>query len=66
VRVISDGVESGDFTVVDAKLCALSIITLCSSVSTWYQPGGEYSAQFVAEGVADMALQMAGCGPQTA
>ena len=59
-EVIVAGSEQGDFDVQDPKLVALSILTLCSSVSTWYRPGGEYTAEYVAEGVADLALRMAG------
>jgi AcrR family transcriptional regulator len=60
IAVIAEGAASGAFAVRDPKLCALSVLTLCSSVSSWYQPGGEYSAEYVAEGVAEMALRMAG------
>ena len=60
VAVIAEGVASGDFGDRDAKLCALSALTLCSSISTWFQPGGEYSAEYVADEVADMVLLLAG------
>jgi TetR/AcrR family transcriptional regulator, cholesterol catabolism regulator len=63
VAVINDGASSGAFPVRDPKLCALSTLTLCSSVSTWYQPGGKYSPSYVAEGVAEMVLRMVGCTP---
>jgi AcrR family transcriptional regulator len=59
-EVIAKGVAAGAFTAPDPKLSALSVLTLCSSVSTWYQPGGEYTAEHVAEGVADLALRMVG------
>lgn len=61
VSVIADGAADGVFVVNDQKLCALSVLTLCSSVTTWFQPEGEYSADYVADCVADMALRMAGC-----
>jgi AcrR family transcriptional regulator len=60
VAVIAEGVAAGDFKVRDAKLCALSALTLCSSISTWFQPDGGYSAEYVADEVADMVLRMAG------
>lgn len=64
VQVIAQGVEDGAFEAKDPKFCTLSILTLCSSVSTWYQTGGEYSAEYVAENVAALALKMA-AAPQT-
>jgi AcrR family transcriptional regulator len=57
--LISRGVRQGVFAVADPKLVALSILTLCSSVSTWYRPGGEYTAAYVADSIAEMALRMA-------
>lgn len=63
VSVIADGIESGVFHVDDERLCALSVLTLCSSVSTWFRPEGEYSAEYVADEVAAMALRMAGYRP---
>jgi hypothetical protein len=60
VAVIAVGVAAGDFKVRDAKLWALSALTLCSSISTWFPPEGEYSAEYVADEVADMVLRMAG------
>ena len=61
VSVIADGAAQGVFVVNDQKLCALSVLTLCSSVSTWFRPEGEYSAEYVADHVADMVLRMTGC-----
>jgi AcrR family transcriptional regulator len=60
VSLIARGSQRAEFHVHDPKLVALSILTLCSSVSSWYRPGGEYSAEYVADGVAEMALRMAG------
>lgn len=59
--VISAGAESGAFDVRDEKLSALSVLTLCSSVSTWFRAGGDYSAEYVAEGIAATVLRMVGC-----
>jgi AcrR family transcriptional regulator len=61
--LIATGASTGDFDVHDPKLVALSILTLCSSVSTWYRPEGPYSVEYVADGVAALALRMAGAGP---
>jgi AcrR family transcriptional regulator len=59
-EVLSDGAAAGAFDAKDPKFCALSILTLCSSVSTWYHPDRGYTPDYVASGVADLALRMAG------
>lgn len=60
ISVIARGKAKGVFRMQDPKLCALSILSLCSSVSTWYRPDGGYTPEYVADGVSEMALRMAG------
>ncbi|MPZ62984.1 MAG: TetR family transcriptional regulator [Propionibacteriales bacterium] len=59
-QAVEDGVASGDFETPDPKLSTLTIITLCSSTSTWYNAAGEFTPESVAEHTAAAALRSLG------
>ena len=60
MAAIREGVALGVFTTSDPKLSTLTILTLCSSTSAWYNPQGEYTKEAVAEHAADAALRILG------
>lgn len=57
LSAVRDGVKSGDFDTADPKLSTLTILSLCASTSTWFHPGGEHSAEEIAEHTALLALR---------
>jgi AcrR family transcriptional regulator len=56
--VIADGIEAGEFRVVDAHLAALNIFGMCNWTVEWFQPDGRLRADDVAKSIADFALTM--------
>lgn len=60
VNEITRGVELAHFDTPDPKLSALSAITLCSFVSSWYVPGKGYKPEKVAAHTAASVLRSAG------
>jgi hypothetical protein len=57
---ITRGVELGYFDTPDSKLSALSGLTLCSFVSSWYAPGQGYDPEKVAAHTAAIVLRSIG------
>ncbi|WP_291414834.1 TetR/AcrR family transcriptional regulator [Actinophytocola sp.] len=57
LTTVQDGVASGDFDTPDPKLSTLTILSLCSSTSKWFDPNGEYTAEEVADHTAAKALR---------
>lgn len=56
VRCIADGIASGEFRPVDAKIAAFAVIGMANWTSRWYSPGGRRTPQEIGEAIADMAL----------
>ncbi|MDN5913705.1 MAG: TetR/AcrR family transcriptional regulator [Pseudonocardia sp.] len=54
--VIDDGVRSGRFRPVDARVAALGVLGMCNWVAWWFQPGGRDTAEAVTEQLVDMAV----------
>lgn len=57
-EIVTAGVTSGDFDVVDETEIVRAILGLCHSVLAWYRPDGELGPEDVAERYARIALQM--------
>jgi AcrR family transcriptional regulator len=57
VRTITEGVELNEFHSSEPKLDALTLLTLCSSIATWFSPTGEYKAEQVASRTADLIIK---------
>jgi AcrR family transcriptional regulator len=57
VRCISDGIASGEFRKVDAKVSAFAVIGMANWTSRWYSPSGSKSPAEIGEIIADLALQ---------
>lgn len=56
VRLIDEGIASGDFRPVDPHIAAFAIIGMATWTSRWFRPDGRLSAEEVAEAIADLAL----------
>lgn len=54
--VVDDGVRSGRFRPVDARVAALGVLGMCNWVAWWFQPGGRDTTEAVTEQLADMAV----------
>jgi len=52
-RVIEEGVRSGDFGNIDAKLLSFAILGAVNWIPRWYQPDGPASSQEIADRFAD-------------
>lgn len=60
IETIEEGVSADEFDTPDPKLSALTVITLCSFASSWYDPLGAYTAEDVAAHTAAAALRAVG------
>jgi AcrR family transcriptional regulator len=58
VRVIDQGVRSGEFRPRPVRTTALALIGMCNWVAWWFRPGGAQSADEVADQMAEMALSL--------
>lgn len=58
---VRDGVARDLFVAPDPKLSALTILTLCSSTSTWFKPRRGFTPEEVAEYTATCALRILEC-----
>lgn len=60
-RVISDGIHTGEFGRVDARLTAMVILSALNGIASWYSPGGTMSAARIADRHADLFLRALTC-----
>lgn len=58
IQIVEAGVAEGAFTTVSPKRAALAIVTMCTSVATWYEPAGELKPHDVAEEYVQFALDL--------
>ena len=56
--VLKAGARSGTFDFADVRVTAFSIVTLCGSAHTWYDPDGDLTVDEVAEMYADLVAGM--------
>lgn len=56
VRCINDGMASGEFRTVDAKVAAFAVIGMANWTSRWYSPSGARTPTEIGEIIADLAL----------
>jgi len=57
IATIAQGTSEEAFMKDDPKLAALVVLGLCSSVSSWYTPTGEYTSEQVANYAAESAVR---------
>ncbi|GAA4897659.1 TetR/AcrR family transcriptional regulator [Actinomycetospora straminea] len=58
VRVVDQGVRSGEFRPGDVRTTALALIGMCNWIAWWFHPGGARTVDEVAEHMADMAVAL--------
>jgi AcrR family transcriptional regulator len=59
-ELVADGVDQGVFHVDDVALTVRAILSMASSVSSWYRPDGGMSGAAIAENHVGLALRMVG------
>ncbi len=59
VDILAQGVESSAFHTAYPREAARAVLLLCSTVATWYQPGGALAPEALAEQQADFAIAIA-------
>jgi len=55
--VIADGINTGDFQDVDARLTAMAILSSLNDIATWYRPTGPLTPRDIADQYADLFLR---------
>lgn len=63
VRVIDQGVRSGEFRPRAVRTTALGLIGMCNWIAWWFHPGGAQSADEVADQMAEMAVALVAQSP---
>jgi AcrR family transcriptional regulator len=56
IGILTDGIGAGIFADTDPQLTMYGILAIGQSVSRWYKPGGRYTAEEIADGMATMVL----------
>ncbi|MFV9429005.1 TetR/AcrR family transcriptional regulator [Rhodococcus aetherivorans] len=59
--ILTEGVEAGDFRVVDMPMTALALLSLGFDVSRWYREDGIWTIDEIGDRYQEMALRIAGC-----
>ena len=55
-NAIADGVEGGDFRLVDERLAAWSLLSALNGIAGWWRPDGPLSPDQIADAYADLHL----------
>ncbi|GAA4787028.1 hypothetical protein GCM10023200_21430 [Actinomycetospora chlora] len=63
VRIVEEGVRSGQFRPRPARSTALALIGMCNWVAFWYRDGGPQGVDDVADQMAEMAVAMVAQAP---
>ena len=58
--VLDDGRRAGVFELLDVKLTAYAVISMCLNVGAWFRPDGRLTLEEVAAAYANLALRLAG------
>lgn len=56
-RVIEDGMATGDFTLTDAAVAGMFLLTALNGLATWYRPDGGLAPDRIADHLVDLALR---------
>lgn len=61
VEVINEGIQSGEFRTIDAKIAAFAVIGMANWTSRWYSPQGAMQPAEIGAIIADFAVQSLLC-----
>lgn len=61
-RTVQDGIDAGVFQIAQAGMTANAISGMCVDVARWYEPGGRWTPERIADQFADIALRMVAAG----
>ncbi len=61
--LVERGQAAGVFTVSDAGLAVVTLISLCIDIARWFSDDGEWTAEQVAAGVSEAGLRLVGVVP---
>jgi AcrR family transcriptional regulator len=64
--VVAAGVKAGVFEVSDTKLTVIAILTMCTSVATWFSEGGRLDAHAIVDCYTEMILRSVGAARMAA
>lgn len=64
-RIVADGIRAGEFRQRDVRLASLAVLGMCNSVTSWYQPEGDFEPDEIAEQFGELAVR-ALCSPDWA
>lgn len=62
-ELVERGQAAGVFTVSDAGLAVVTLISLCIDIARWFSDDGEWTAEQVAAGVSEAGLRLVGAVP---
>lgn len=60
-KILEQGWEQGVFKEQESKLIKIAILTMCTTVASWYQPTGLLSPKEIAKAYTRFVLRMVGC-----
>ena len=63
VRIVDQGVRSGEFRPRPVRTTALALIGMCNWIAWWFRAGGAQSVEEVAEQMAEMAVALVAQAP---
>ncbi|WP_157647231.1 TetR/AcrR family transcriptional regulator [Actinomycetospora chiangmaiensis] len=63
VRVVDEGIRSGEFRPRPVRTTALALIGMCNWIAWWFRPGGAQSPEEVGDQMAEMAVAMVAQAP---
>jgi AcrR family transcriptional regulator len=55
-QTITEGIEAGDFALVDPSMTAMAILSALNGIATWFRPDGGLTAAEIADDYSDLFL----------
>jgi AcrR family transcriptional regulator len=57
LQILQDGVQAGEFRVMDTRIVALGLIGMCNYLFRWYRPDGRLFPDQIADELIEMIMQ---------
>jgi AcrR family transcriptional regulator len=55
--ILSEGMASGAFKAINPKMMTFAVVALCTGITIWYKPTGEWSLKEIAENYCDLVIE---------